>query len=137
MNEIIVMNKQDLLKTRFELIADYPGNSQPIGNVTIEDTTASYFRKFTSNFRELFWWEKRIIEQMPKYLKCKSNYNTEIWVVYPASFSKEGDGWTCHVEKSIIPPGNYLNDKLPATEAEYLSYQQYLDGKKEWEENAE
>lgn len=67
------MDIKDLLKTRFELIADYPGNSQPIGNVTIEDITASYFRKFPANFRELFWWEKRTIDEMPKYLKFQNN----------------------------------------------------------------
>ena len=67
------MDIQKLLKPRFELIADYPGNSQPIGNVTIEDATASYFRKFHANFRELFWWEKRTVEQMPKYLKVQNN----------------------------------------------------------------
>ena len=57
------------MKPRFELIADYPGNTQPIGNITIEDATASYFRKFKSNFRELMWYEKRDEKDLPIHLK--------------------------------------------------------------------
>lgn len=60
---------KDLLKPRFKLIADYPGNTQPIGNITIEDATASYFRRFEANFKELQWWEERKEDELPKYLK--------------------------------------------------------------------
>lgn len=66
------MTKSDLLKPRFKLIADYPGNTQNIDNITTEEATASYFRKFTANFKELKWWEERDVKDMPKYVLNKS-----------------------------------------------------------------
>lgn len=125
-----------LMKLRFEVIAAYPGSHLDVGKVIDYDygkTTYdahNNFEKFPAIFKQLEWWEKREWSEMPNYLKYKTSQYSEVeYVVYPCKFSKEGQGWTCHVEKSIIPHGNYLNDKLPATEAEYLSYQQYLEGK--------
>ena len=109
------MTIKDLLKTRFELIADYPGNSQPIGNVTIEDATAFYFRKFPANFRELFWWEKRTIEEMPKYLKVQNNGKVRQ--------VKEYRWWgeNCQVEFMGGRTRNLNLTWTPVEEKEYLS----------------
>jgi len=112
------MNIKDLLKPRFELIADYPGNSQPIGNVTIEDATASYFRKFKANFYELEWYEKRDYSDLPLFVKTTyngtvnkvDNYNFEndtIKVQYPEGI--------CQFSLKA-----YLSERLPAIEEEYL-----------------
>lgn len=113
------MTIKDLLRTRFELIADYPGNSQPIGNVTIEDATASYFRKFKANFRELYWSEKRNILDLPLFVKTTYNGTTNKVDKY------DFDTDTIYVEYSEgickFSLKAYLSARVPATEEEYLS----------------
>lgn len=127
------MSNEDLLKPRCKVIAPYPEQKDKVGYIYEGNNWAKYWweemDRCPNIFKVLAWWEEREWDEMPKYLKYKISGFPVDFVVYPAAFSKEGEGWTCHVEKSIIPHGNYLNDKLPATEAEYLSYQQYLEGK--------
>lgn len=90
------MKAEDLLKPRFEVIADYPFNPHQLGSVleaihtSIHQTTTSYrnefgdivqqeqycnhsdFEKYPHLFRKLNWWENRTIDQMPKRLICKA-----------------------------------------------------------------
>lgn len=116
------MNIKELLKTRFELIADYPGNSQQIGNVTIEDATASYFRKFPANFQELEWWQKRTNDDMPGYLKV--GINGKVRKV------KQYIWWTdrtCNIEFEGGRCRKLNRQWTPCEEAEYLSTLAQLD----------
>lgn len=81
------MTAQELLKPRFEIIADYPGLSYNIGRIiepikegsSIYDCfeapaseTIQFPEKYPHLFRKLNWWEKRGIEDMPKKLICKA-----------------------------------------------------------------
>ncbi len=90
------MKAEELLKPRFEVIADYPFNPHKVGDIlsskfeTIHQTTTSYrnefgdncdeahwcmpveFEKYPSLFRKLNWWENRKKEDMPKRLICKA-----------------------------------------------------------------
>jgi hypothetical protein len=89
-----------LLIPRFKLIADYPGNSQPIGSVFIENANAVYFRKFKSNFKELEWWEDRNVENMPDYIK--HNFTGEVKYIeehfcYISGGVKYNSPVVCHV----------------------------------------
>ena len=121
---------KDLLKPRFKLIADYPGNTQPIGNITIEDATAYYFRKFTSNFKELEWWEERNEDDLPKYLKeletgkidkvTRYFIDSRLPCFYIGEIEKKGK------LKGSETPFN-LRAMIPATEAEYLSTHAQLE----------
>jgi len=121
---------KDLLKPRFKLIADYPGNTQPIGNITIEDATASYFRRFSANFKELQWWQERDESELPKYLKeietgeifkaTRYFIDGRIGVYYTGEVEKTGK-W-----KGGETPFN-LWAMMPATEAEYLSTHAQLE----------
>jgi len=86
------MRAEELLKPRFEVIADYPYNPHDIGaiiearknNSSIHQTTIAYtdefgekvnqmnlcmpksFEKYPHLFRKLNWWEYRKVEDMPK-----------------------------------------------------------------------
>ncbi len=88
------MTAEELLKPRYEVIADYPNNPHKIGDViqanpnqqSIHLTTISYandfgdrvnqqewaaptsFDKYPHLFRKLNWWEHRKVEDMPKKL---------------------------------------------------------------------
>jgi len=99
------MTSQELMKPRFEVIADYPYNPHKIGYFiespiqfsSIHQTTTKYtdefgdnvnqenycmvseFEKYPNLFRKLNWWENRKIEDMPNKLICKAIPNdTEI-----------------------------------------------------------
>jgi hypothetical protein len=88
------MEAKELLKPRFEIIADYPTLSYNVGRI-IEpikedsnyydcvDAPSSniicYPQKYPHLFKKLNWWEHRKIEDMPKRLICKAIPNdTEI-----------------------------------------------------------
>jgi len=83
------MTTEQLLKPRYEVIADYPFNPYKIGDIieTIGDTMAVVYVKIIHTkyltdsrnldsyphlFRKLNWWEKRKAEDMPKRLICKA-----------------------------------------------------------------
>ena len=90
------MTAEQLLKPRYEVIADYPFNPYQIGDLVqniantsvalyakINDTdhlsSIEYFDKFPHLFRKLNWWENRKAEDMPKQVICKAIPNdTEI-----------------------------------------------------------
>lgn len=125
----MALSTEELLKRRDLVIADYPFSDVSVGDIITArkhlhpDTFFENLSKYSANFRKLSWWENRDIEDMPEYLKYQNNRN--VMVVYPAKFSKEDEGWTCHVEGSIIPHGNYLNDKFPSDKTEYESFINY------------
>lgn len=127
---------------RFKVIADYPGNLLEVGSVLelqqwnsekyefkyMDDNEEYYYlsestlQRCDKNFRALSWYEEREESDMPKYLKYATYKYSPPFVVYPAKFIKEKNGWTVKVDNHIIPHGNYLNDKLPATKEEYDQY---------------
>ena len=71
------MTAEELMKPRFELIADYPSNQTAIGTVLECPTFDSEYwieliERYPHLFRKLNWWEYRKIEDMPKKLICKA-----------------------------------------------------------------
>lgn len=75
------MTAKELLNPRYEVIADYPGNTSVIGSVWEcpnydNDFTVEYWvqsnDRYPHLFRKMNWWEKRNIEDMPKRLICKA-----------------------------------------------------------------
>ncbi len=84
------MTVEELLKPRYKLISDYPGNQYlAIGDIIelkeqwptkwFTETLGSNDDAFTfseamldkcnANFRKLDWWEERKLEDMPEYVK--------------------------------------------------------------------
>lgn len=73
----------DLLKPRYRVIADYPGNKFLIGEIFIQNPNGSWsdkskawaskmmpnFDKYPHLFIKLDWWEYRKTKEMPEYLK--------------------------------------------------------------------
>lgn len=96
------MTSKELLRPRYEIIADYPGNTKPIGTIILcpddavgtifanleyganpveelADYWCKYNDRFPHLFRKLNWWEHRKVEDMPKRLICKAiSDNTEV-----------------------------------------------------------
>ncbi len=75
------MLARDLLKPRFEVIADYPKSIFKIGEITNGtdliycDPDGPKYSDYPHLFRKMNWWEKRNIEDMPKKLICRAIQN--------------------------------------------------------------
>lgn len=73
------MKAKELLKPRFEVIANYPNSNYKLYQVIeaeenwFEGRPASYFEEYPHLFKKLNWWEKRKLEDMPKKLKSLCN----------------------------------------------------------------
>lgn len=80
------MSIEELLKPRFEVIAEYPNCNFKIGDILkpIKNATNNWYfiekeyepvllleviEKYSHLFKKLQWFEKRNEEEMPKYLK--------------------------------------------------------------------
>jgi hypothetical protein len=144
------MTPEELLKPRYEVIADYPENNDfPVGKIIefqpwntsywqhiVKDCQGErmwlleFFEKYPHLFKPLQWWERREAKDMPGYIKYKQ-------------FEDEKDNWHfVHVDGVEISHhfsnGKYFGLKyrtgggsyvgadepnfLPATIEEYNNY---------------
>lgn len=96
------MNAKELMNPRFEVIADYPSNSNAVGTIlecpdfgeTSVKHWIEYFSRYPHIFKILNWWDYRTEEQMPKKLICKAIPNdTEIIHIEEWDMSRLW-GWT-------------------------------------------
>lgn len=67
------MTTEELLKPRYQVIADYPGRLFRLGQIcsweqftmdSEEDAPIYFFENFTHLFRKLNWWEERKPEEL-------------------------------------------------------------------------
>lgn len=127
------MTKEELLKPRWKVIADFPCNTgHGVGEIiskfiyksepdcyfiTIElDGTAFGIcpDDYPHLFERLKWWEEREEKDLPKYLKWKRNQK----IFEPYIIEKDsGIFYLENHENSDFP----LGSTLPATEEEYLN----------------
>lgn len=85
------MNPQDLMKPRYKVIADYPGNKMKVGGIIELMPYGSFvgdafhskdgskiwfdkyeiddFKNYPAVIRLLSWWEERKAEDMPEYIR--------------------------------------------------------------------
>jgi len=142
------MNAKELLKDRFEIIANYPDNDfgdvgdildrnwckYPNGNE--QETPIWSISDFPNIFKKLEWWEKRKIEDMPMYLKqtgmvdCFNNPIPDRYLKVKKHWTMGNGEWRddlCSVfciEKNTEGLGYYFgySDYEPIDEDEYLSW---------------
>lgn len=136
------MTIEELLKPRYKVIADYPFNPYPVGDVMDRNATMKNFLvaetgqyahfipisemdKMPHLFKKLEWWEERKLEEMPEYLSCQSPdfrfkkgdlIKVDKWV---ESFGPTLRFYSCSTDKITLHPHLYL----PATREEYEAYQ--------------
>ena len=87
------MTAKELLKPRFKIIADYPGNDfGKIGTILNrdwtkflnDDETQSPIWKISDYphlFRKLNWWEERDVPEMPKKVSSKFTEPNQIYLI--------------------------------------------------------
>jgi len=123
------MTKEELLKPRWKVIADYPGALFEIGYVIaayengvayIVEGDSYSMNDFPALFKKLEWWEERKMEDMPEYIKYvtgtfyKHLYKLENGRMY---FNQElHDHWI-----GWLPIDKTFSLYEPATKEEYES----------------
>ena len=143
------MSNEELMKRRWEVIAAFPDNrNYEVGSILDRDWcryindddesqgTISKISEFPHLFRELGWWEKRKIEDMPMYLKQTGmvdgadNPVPDWYLKVKKHFSAGNGEWrddsinifcTEKTETTIGVGGITYSSFEPATEDEYLS----------------
>lgn len=124
------MDYEELMKPRFKVIADYPGNMFRVGEIleATEFPKRWAGEKFNLNnnhpseypkiFMELHWWEERKDEDTPQYLKRPKN-----GVVFEPYHIDIETGYYYEDEKEYNANDySQLSDVLPATESDYQEY---------------
>lgn len=116
------MEPEELLKPRYEVIADYPNTYYDIGDIVYsgKDDCDEFFRTFPAIFSHLPWWAKRQKSFLPEYVKCIQTPDQKIMpgmVLKITDWFSENcgrfDGGICVLETNCF---------LPATEQDYTSY---------------
>jgi len=131
----------DLLTPRFLVTTDYPDSKFKVGDILSPhffckfiysncDNTGglrlSEVKKYPAVFKELKWYEKREVSEMPTYIK------SETQVVKPDWQLKEWNGHTYlrayDTESAKLNISSFfkLNLFTPATEAEFINYQNQI-----------
>ncbi len=125
------LTPEELLKPRYEVIADFPDSKIPVGTILqleyrpnngnvwgteIEGTPGiwdeGYIKDYPHIFKELGWWEKRSLDEMPEYVSMQLNEGKVVIKVSGKQFlDKDFMRWKFG--------GHSLNDFLPATESDY------------------
>jgi hypothetical protein len=120
---------EQLLQPRYKVIADYPGNVQPIGHIHScigDEQSIRYWaeqkEKYPQVFKRLEWWEHRTDSELPRYMKYADNPE----VVFMFLATKKSNP-----EKAYLIDGEnhesceLLRNLFPATEQEYTSQPKY------------
>lgn len=129
------MNKEELLRPRYKVIADYPKSIFKVGEILHVgsmgdllycDTNGPRMSQYPHLFKPLQWWEDRKPEDMPEYVKFKHYPNGE----NDFSIVKVDGVFVMHDFTSIgyfgikykNGGGNIYTSFTPASEQEYLDY---------------
>jgi len=127
------MTNEELMKPRYKVIADYPNSvfddnqiiclgEMKYGQLSygiahddgMEYFHAQFFIDYPHLFKRLEWWEERTLEEMPKYVKSE---RFGVCQITKYDFETNTIFWD-NKPLSLMP---FLQYKIPATEAEYLS----------------
>lgn len=134
------MTAEQLLWRRFRVIADFWRNPFNLGIVlTLRDKPKVYRgdgvtigeedlwealdgNKYPDNFQELAWYEGRLVEDMPPYVRMGDGkvYHVGKWVMEPFGlFKPQNEDGSMH--EIINAWHHFKKESKPATEEEYLA----------------
>jgi hypothetical protein len=112
---------EKLLQPRYKVIADYPGSHLNNGEIITPNVDEKYMddydlSKYPAIFKPLSWWEDRLPEDMPEYLK---GITGEVEKVEKYDFDTD----TIYLEGGYpFSLKLHLRFRSPATPDEYTSY---------------
>ena len=136
-------SREDLLKPRYKVIADYPDSEFKIGDiktVTGGDLrfTEGYFNAYPAIFKRIEWYEDRERNEMPKYVKdvfrpgmvndiyvyCVKKHFTQDCTPIGGKVREDKKYW---VDKNDF--SHLYNHYEPADETEYQNFKSDNHGK--------
>jgi hypothetical protein len=137
------MTKEELLRPRYKVIADYPNGAYEIGAVieTYESAMARALNlenedckicllDYPALFKKLEWWEERKPEDLPEYLKCvrtpdQIHFPGEVykmkWTGYMWGRTEKGVAvieTNCYTPATLEEYNTYTNQATPTTPGE-------------------
>ncbi len=134
------MTPEELLKPRYKVIADYPNQYYSIGHVITEesgmfqeldiDFPLDYLNQYPHLFKKLEWWEDRLPEDMPQYVKVQDSVRTVLKIErhstgYFAASDGSNNGFISDEKRFIVGRLDYnYSDFIPATEQQYLTMEE-------------
>lgn len=118
-----MLSKEELLRPRYKVIANYPGTRYKIGMILKYDDgmqnfdTPNKFSLYPAIFEQIHWWQYRIKEDMPSFLKYPSGniYKVTEWVI-----TDDGDDTYFHYENDEKGIGRHPATSYPVTEEEFI-----------------
>jgi hypothetical protein len=126
----MILTREELMKPRYKVIADFPASSYLIGEVKTWEPIhqdpaewAAFYEQYPAIFRRMYWWEDRTIDTLPLFVRyigygSRKEAIAEVkeWVIgRDGGVYFKGEGRLCR----------YLDGPtdLPATREEYLAQQ--------------
>jgi hypothetical protein len=123
------MSREELMKPRYKVIADYPFNKyHAVGKIIIVESeivarnengyrvVECEWEKYPAIFKPLEWWEHREEKDMPEYVKLL-NQQDKIEVHKAGNWNMR-NGMPCIEGFGVF----IVKDMTPATETEYLNF---------------
>lgn len=109
---------QELLKPRYKVVALWPSTDFVLGQIitNLGESAIRYYDEWPHLFKKLEWWRGRKIEEMPEYLKLRG----QNWVFKPIKYLLPFEVICPDEETKTFT--HQLQNFIPATETEYLSY---------------
>lgn len=127
------MTTEQLLVPRYEVVADYPDSTKPIGTI-IELNNAdavwlkrqcSFYDKYFNLFKKLQWWEKRELKDMPEYVRVDGEPDDDLFgqvvKVTKWDMSDSSDA-ICDIDNEYYKSIGRESTIFPATQADYENY---------------
>src|SRR5438477_4551077 len=120
------MNKEELMRPRYKVIADYPLSSLSLGSTIVPRDPMSAcvvqggawfidLNKYPHLFKKIEWWEERKPEEMPEYVRVNSGIVCKV-----ITYSQEnGRYWLKEFKDSPV----WVEQVTPATLEEYEAQQ--------------
>jgi len=121
------MTSEQLLRTRYKVIADYPQNPYKVGQILhpvkylsgnwwVPGWIGKDIGHFPHLFQSLPWWQHRKLDEMPTYIKCEG-------IIHKATWSENNGIMKMHLEDTDWEVNaNVMGHFEPATKEEYESY---------------
>ena len=140
------MNTEQLLQPRVKLMQPYPNSGLKVGEILYKHifdngnycyvTNPDILLQGTSKpasdvepnphlFRPLEWWEDRAVEDMPEWVKWHSANSGKLYIAKVIEYTKDGH-FKRKPKRFVLTEPLTAGQDFPATEAEYLAYQNEL-----------
>lgn len=126
-----MLTPEELLIPRYKVIADFPLNSHPMGEIIVDPPDDYYYAGYPMNksfplssmphiFKKLEWWEDREEKDMPQYVKTTVGIKNALTVAKAKFDHNDSSLYFMYLDDEAIPYNPSV--WVPATEDEYNEY---------------